>query len=165
MQRAWATGAEHDQGPMEWVAAISTESVVADHIRAALATATSSDATIAQCQAGMLAIECVTYLHGGDADLDPLVHIWIRDANPPADEVLRKTALEALAKLRAESALAAHWRAEPSEKQDAWTTALDNLRERLTTAKRKPDPRKDPRIVGFKKNLNAAKQQDRKSVV
>jgi len=36
MQRVWATGAEHDHGPIEWVAAINDESKVADHIRSAL---------------------------------------------------------------------------------------------------------------------------------
>src|SRR5450631_1448538 len=106
MQRAWATGGEHDHGPMEWVAAISDESKVADHIRVALDAAIEPDATIAQCQAGVLAVECVTYLHGGDADLDPLVHVWMRDMHPTTDEALRANALEVLAKLGADSALA-----------------------------------------------------------
>jgi len=165
MQRAWATGAEHDRGPKEWVAAISDESKVADHIRLAFAAAIAPDATIAQCQAGMLAVECVTYLHGGDADLDPLVHIWMRDLNPAIDEALRATALEVLAKLRADSSLATHWRAQPAERQAAWGTSLDNLRDRLTTAKRKPDPREDPRIVAFANSFMAAKAHLRVALV
>src|SRR4051812_23254632 len=165
MQRAWATGAEHDRGPMDWVAAISDDAKVADHIRAALAAAIASDATIAQCQTGMLAVECVTYLHGGDADLDPLVHVWMRDRQPSTDEALRATALEVLAKLRADSALATHWRAEPAERQAEWTTCLDNLRDRLTAAKRKPDPREDPRIIAFGKSFLAAKAHLRVALV
>jgi len=165
MQRAWATGAEHDRGPMEWVAEINAESKVADHIRSALDAAIAPDATIAQCQTGMLAVECVTYLHGGDADLDPLVHIWMRDLHPTTDEALRATALEVLAKLRADSALATHWRAEPAERQAEWDTSLDNLRDRLTTAKRKPDPRKDPRIVAFANSFLAAKAHLRVALV
>jgi hypothetical protein len=165
MQRAWATGAEHDRGPMEWVAAISDQSTVADHIGAALDAAIAADATIAQCQTGLLAVECVTYLHGGDADLDPLVHHWIRDSNPKTDEALRATALGVLAKLRADSALASHWGAEPAERQAAWATCLDNLRDRLTTAKRKPDPRNDPRIVAFAKSFNTAKNHLRVALV
>jgi hypothetical protein len=165
MQRAWATGAEHDRGPIEWVAAISGESKVADHIRVALDAALAPDATIAQCQAGMLAVECVTYLHGGDADLDPLVHVWMRDMHPAIDEALRATALDVLAKLRANSALATHWRGQPAERQAEWATSLDNLRERLTTAKRKPDPREDPRIVALAKSFLAAKPHLRVALV
>ncbi len=156
MQRAWATGSEHDQGPMEWVAAINDETGVATHVRAALAAAVAPDATVAQCQAGLLAVECVTYLHGGDADLDPLVHAWLRDKHPPAEEALRATALEVLAQLRAGSALATHWRAEPAEGQTAWGVALDHLRDRVATARRKPDPRTDPRIVAFGTGFVAA---------
>src|SRR5688500_420019 len=98
MQRAWATSAEHDQGPMDWVAAINEDSKVEDHIRVALEVATRPDATIAQCQTGMLAVECVTYLQGGDADLDPRVHLWMREVHPNSDEALRATALDALAR-------------------------------------------------------------------
>jgi hypothetical protein len=113
----------------------------------------------------LLAVECVTYLHGGDADLDPVVHAWMRDLHPKTDEALRATALEVLAKLRADSALATHWRAEATERQAEWSSCLDNLRERLTTAKRKPDPRTDPRIVALKKNFNAAKHHLRIALV
>ena len=165
MQRAWATGAEHDLGPIEWVAAISGESMVADHIRLALDAAIAPDATIAQCQAGMLAVECVTYLHGGDADLDPVVHRWMLDMHPKSDEALRATALAVLAKLRSDSVLATHWRGEPAERQAEWDACLDNLRDRLTTAKRKPDPRTDPRIVAFAKSFVAAKAHLRVALV
>jgi hypothetical protein len=165
MQRAWATGAEHDQGPMEWVAAIRDDSTVEEHIRKALKAAMLPDATIAQCQAGMLAVECVTYLQGGDADLDPHVHVWMREVHPNSDEALRTTALEVLAHLRADSALATHWRGESSERQAEWATSLDNLRERLTTAKRKADPRKDPRIVAFAKSFDTAKDHLRVALV
>lgn len=165
MQRAWATGSEHDRGPMEWVAAISDETGVATHVREALAAAVAPGATVSQCQAGLLAIECVTYLHGGDADLDPLVHAWLRDKHPPAEEALRVTALEVLAQLRADSALATHWRAEPAEGQAAWGVALDHLRERVTTAQRKPDPRTDPRIVAFGKGFVAAEPHLRVALV
>ncbi|HEY0252992.1 MAG TPA: hypothetical protein VGC41_15760 [Kofleriaceae bacterium] len=158
MQRTWATGGENDRGPLEWVGAIVPESKVVPHIRVALDAAAAPDATIAQGQAGLLAIEAVTYIHGGDADLDPVLHMWLRDMNPTSDEALRKTALDVLAKLRAGSALAAHWATEPVEKQDAWRASLDNLQDRLTTAKRKPDPRKDPRIIAFAKNFHAAKK-------
>jgi hypothetical protein len=150
---------------MEWLAAISDESKVADHVRLALEAAIAPDATIAQCQAGMLAVECVTYLHGGDADLDPLVHVWMRERHPPVDETLRATALEVLAKLRASSALATHWSAEPAERQAEWATSLDNLRDRLTTAKRKPDPREDPRVVALAKSFLAAKSHLRVALV
>jgi len=165
MQRAWATGAEHDRGPMEWMAAITDDSQVADHVRLALDAAVAPDATIAQCQAGMLAVECVTYLHGGDADLDPFIHIWMRDRHPTIDEALRATALDVLAKLRTDSALASHWRTEPVELQAEWATALDNLRDRLTTAKRKPDPREDPRVIAFEKSFMAAKAHLRVALV
>jgi hypothetical protein len=165
MQRAWATGAEHDQGPMEWVAAIGDDSTVEDHIRMALEVAILPDATIAQCQAGMLAVECVTYLQGGDADLDPHVHVWMREVHPNSDEALRTTALEVLAHLRVDSALAMHWRREPSERQAEWATSLDNLHGRLTTAKRKSDPRKDPRIVAFAKSFDTAKDHLRVALV
>lgn len=165
MQRAWATGAEHDEGPMAWVAAISGESRVADHIRAALDAARDPAATVAQCQAGMLAVECVTYMHGGDADLDPLVHVWMRDLHPSTDEALRTTALEVLAKVRTDSPLRAHWRTAPVEHQAEWEACLDNLRHRLTTAKRKPDPRQDPRIVAFGKRFTTAKEHLRVALV
>ena len=165
MQRTWATGSDHDRGPIEWVAAISGESKVASHIRAALDAARSPDATIAHGQTGMLAIECVTYLLGGDADLDPLVHVWMRDAKPSPDETLRTTALGVLAQLRAASALATHWRTELAERQAEWATSLDNLYARLTTAKREPDPRKDPRIVAFAQSFNAAKPHLRVALV
>jgi hypothetical protein len=165
MQRAWASGAEHDQGPMEWVAAINNDLEVADHIRAALEAAVLPDATIAQCQVGMLAVECVTYLQGGDADLDPLVHIWMRDVHPNSDEAMRTTALDVLAKLRADSALATHWQRESPERQAEWATSLDNLHERLTNAKRKPDPRTDPRIIALGKNFTAAKDHLRVALV
>ncbi|MEP6859191.1 MAG: hypothetical protein ABJE66_01125 [Deltaproteobacteria bacterium] len=165
MQRAWATGAEHDRGPKEWLAAISDTTGVADHLRSALDAAITPDATVAQCQAGMLAIECVTYLHGGDADLDPLVHLWMRDRHPPTDEALRTTALEVLAKLRAGSALAAHWHTQPAERRTQWETALDHLRDRLTTAKRKPDPREDPRVVALANSFLAAKAHLRVALV
>jgi hypothetical protein len=165
MQRAWATGAEHDQGPMEWVAAIGDDAKLEAHIRQALDVAITPDATIAQCQAGLLAVECVTYLQGGDADLDPHVHVWMRDLHPNSDEALRATALDVLARLRADSALATHWKSEPSERQAAWAASLDNLRERLTTAKRKPDPRTDPRIVAFARNFEAAKDHLRVALV
>jgi hypothetical protein len=165
MQRAWATGAEHDRGPMEWLAAINDESTVADHIRSALDAAIAPGATIAQCQAGMLAVECVTYVHGGDADLDPLVHVWMRERNPAIDETLRATALEVLAKLRTSSALATHWSAESAERQAEWTASLDNLRDRLTTAKRKPDPREDPRVIALGKSFLAAKSHLRVALV
>ena len=150
---------------MEWVAAISDDSRVEDHIRMALEVASLPDATIAQCQAGILAVECVTYLQGGDADLDPLVHVWMREVHPNSDEALRATALEVLAHLRADSALATHWRGEPSERQAEWATSVDNLRDRLTTAKRKSDPRKDPRIIAFAKSFNTAKDHLRVALV
>ncbi|MCX5746140.1 MAG: hypothetical protein NT062_26985 [Proteobacteria bacterium] len=165
MQRAWATGAEHDVGPMEWVAMIGDGTEVAGHIRAALDAAIAPDATIAQCQAGVLAVECVTYLHGGDADLEPLVHAWMRELHPQPDEALRATALDVLAKLRASSALATHWRGEEAERQAAWDASLDGLRDRLTTAKRKPDPRTDPRIVAFGKSFKAAQDHLRVALV
>jgi hypothetical protein len=165
MQRVWATGTEHDRGPLEWVAAISGESKVGDHIRGALDAAIGTDATIAQCQTGMLAIECVTYLHGGDADLDPVVHVWMRDSKPKLDEALRTTALEVLAKLGTSSPLAIHWRAEPTERQAEWSTGLENLRVRLSTAARKPDPSKDRRIVALGKSLTAAKPHLRVALV
>jgi hypothetical protein len=165
MQRAWATGAEHDRGPKEWLAAIGETTGVADHLRLALDAAIAPDATVAQCQAGMLAIECVTYLHGGDADLDPLVHVWMRDRHPPPDEALRATALDVLAKLRGSSALAAHWSTQSAERQAEWATALDHLRDRLTTAKRKPDPREDPRVIALAKSFLAAKAHLRVALV
>ena len=165
MQRAWATGTEHDRGPMAWIAAISGDSKVADHIRSALEAAVAADATVAQCETAMLAVEAVTYLQGGDADLDPLVHVWIRDANPKPDETLRATALQVLAKLGTDSALAAHWRAEPAERLTAWTISLESLRERLTAAKRKPDPSEDPRIAALAKNFNVAKRHLRVALV
>ena len=165
MQRTWATGAEHDRGPVEWVAAINDESTVAEQLRAALAAAMMTDATVAQGQTGMLAIECVTFLQGGDADLPPVVHGWMRDLNPHTDEALRATALEVLAGLRERSALATHWRAEPTERQVEWATSLDNLHVRLTTAKRKPDPRNDPRIAAFAKSFESAKPHLRIALV
>lgn len=165
MQRTWATSGDHDRGPIEWVAAINGTSEVASYLRAALDAASANDATIAQGQTGMLAIECVTYLHGGDADLDPLVHVWMRDANPSPDETLRTTALGVLAKLRATSALATHWRTEPAECRADWAMSLDNLHARLATAKRKPDPREDPRIVDFANNFKAAKHHLRVALV
>jgi len=110
-------------------------------------------------------VECVTYVHGGDADLDPLVHVWIRERHPAIDEALRTTALEVLAKLRAGSALATHWSGEPAERQAEWATALDHLRDRLTTAKRKPDPRKDPRVIALAKSFLAAKSHLRVALV
>ena len=165
MQRAWATGSEHDRGPMDWVAAINGDSKVEEHIRAAFTAALLPEATIAQCQAGMLAVECVTYLQGGDADLDPHVHLWMREAHPKSDDALRATALDVLARLRADSPLAAHWRSQPAERQAEWATALDNLRDRLTTAKRKEDPRTDPRIVAFAKSFVAAKDHLRVALV
>ncbi len=165
MQRAWATRAEHDQGPLDWVAAINEDSKVEDHIRVALEVAILPDATIAQCQVGMLAVECVTYLQGGDADLDPRVHVWMREVHPNSDEALRATALEALAHLRAHSTLATHWRSEPPERQAEWATSLDNLRDRLSTAKRKSDPRKDARIIAFAKNFETAKDHLRVALV
>ncbi|MDX2086835.1 MAG: hypothetical protein SFX73_03240 [Kofleriaceae bacterium] len=165
MQRAWATGAEHDQGPMEWIAAISDQSKVSEHIRVALGAALAPDATIGQCQAGMLAIECVTYMQGGDADIDPFVHTWMRDLHPNSDETLRVAALEALEKLRTDSALATHWRTQPEERQTQWHSALDNLRDRLTTAKRKPDPRMDPRIIALGKSFKAAQEHLRVALV
>ena len=165
MQRTWATGSEHDRGPLEWVAAIGDDTKVAAHIRAALEAATGSAATIAQCQTGLLAIECVTYIHGGDADLDPLVHVWMRDSHPVTNEALRATALELLAKLRDSSALATHWRTELNERHAEWDTSLDQLRDRLTTAKRAPDPRTDPRILAFKKSFARAKDHLRVALV
>jgi hypothetical protein len=89
----------------------------------------------------------------------------MRDLHPTADEALRATALEVLAKLRADSPLATHWRAEPAERQAEWGTSLDHLRDRLTTAKREPDPRKDPRIVAFAKSFLAAKAHLRVALV
>jgi hypothetical protein len=165
MQRTWATGAEHDRGPMAWVAAISDESKVADHLRAALDAGRPSTATIAECQTAMLAIECATYLQGGDADLPAVVHVWMRDANPKPDEALRVTALEVLTQLRAESALATHWRSEPVERQAEWATCLEHLHVRLTTARRKPDPGKDPRIAAFATSFDTAKHHLRVALV
>ena len=43
----------------------------------------------------MLAVECVTYLHGGDADLDPVVHLWMREMHPPTDEAIGATSIRA----------------------------------------------------------------------
>lgn len=153
MQRVWATGGEHDRGPMEWIGAIREETVVADYLRAALETATAAGATIEQCQTGMLAIECVTYIQGGDADAHPMLIQWMHERRPNADEKLRAKALDALAKLRADSTLATHWGSDA-----AWSESLDKLRDRLTNAKRKPDPSKDKRIAAFGKHLDDAKK-------
>lgn len=165
MQRAWATGGEHDRGPLEWVEAIREDSNVVEHIRGALDAVIAPEATLEQCQAGMLAIECVTYLQGGDADLHPMVHQWILDRHPNADEKLREVALGVLAKLVDRSTLASHWSAEPEAKQTEWVACITNLRERLVTAKRKPDPRKDKRIVAFASNFNTAKKHLRVALV
>lgn len=164
MQRAWATGSGHDQGPMEWISTVGPESTT-ELIRAALEAATAPDATIAQCQTGLLAVECVTYLHGGDADLDPLVHVWMRELHPELDEPLRVLALETLAKLRATSTLATHWKTELADREATWLATLDELRDRLATAKRKPDPRKDPRIVALGKSFKQAQQHLRVALV
>ncbi|MFT3698746.1 MAG: hypothetical protein QM831_36705 [Kofleriaceae bacterium] len=165
MQRAWATGTEQDQGPREWLAAIGEQTHVGDHVRLALDTALAPDASIAQCQAGLLAVECVTYIQGGDADLDPLVHVWMRDLHPLADEALRARGLEVLAAIRAASSLATYWRTEQADRIAEWEAALDGLRDRLTTAKRAPDPREDPRIVAFASDFEAAKPHLRVALV
>lgn len=150
---------------MEWIAAINADLKVDEHIRAALEASVLPEATIAQCQAGMLAVECATYLQGGDADLDPRVHVWMHDVHPNSDESLRARALEVLATLRAESALAQHWRDQAAEKRAEWETALDKLQERLTNAKRKPDPRTDARIVALGKSFEKAKEKLRVALV
>ncbi len=165
MQRTWATGTEHDQGPMEWLAAIGEDTVVAAHLRAALAAAIAPDATIAQGEAGLLAIECVTYIHGGDADLHPLVHGWMRELRPSPDEGLRTTALEVLAKVRASSPLATYWRTDLPDLHAAWESALDNLAARLVRAQRPGDPRTDPRILAFASDLEAATEHLRLALV
>lgn len=164
MQRTWATGAtENDLGPVEWVAAIKVDSNVTEHLRTALDASILPDATIAQCQAGMLAVECVAYLCGGDADLDPLVHVWIREVHPRSDEELRAFALDVLAKLREDSALATHWRAQ--ERRDEWFAGLDALRDRLANAKRKPDPLTDPRVIEIGKSFKLAEEALRVALV
>lgn len=166
MQRAWATGTEqHDQGPLEWISAIDDKSTVPEHLRTALAAAVAPGATIAQCQAGVLAIECVTYVCGGDADLDPTIHFWMRDLHPRSDEALRTQALAALAALRTDSALAAHWQAQPAERSAEWQQAVDALRDRLTHARRKPDPGTDPRVVALGKSFPKAQPHLRVALV
>lgn len=138
VQRTWATGSEHDQQPLAWLSRIGKETELA-HVHDALNAALAEDASIGECQTGLLAVECVAYLRGGDADLHPHAHAWLRTKRPTADDALRDLALAVIDKTRSASRLATWWHVELADKLDGWLAALDHVAARLRSATRVAD--------------------------
>lgn len=138
MQRTWATGSDHDQQPLAWLSRLDDSSTL-ETLRQALAVALADDATVGECQTGLLAVEAIAYLRGADADLHPHLHAWLHAKRPIVDDALRDLAMAVVARLRSDSQLANHWRVHLADRFERWQSALDGVAIRLRDARRAED--------------------------